>query len=38
MQGDRYGDVVTVGRKYITVRLDSGRKRRFMPADVRETA
>lgn len=30
MQGDRYGTVTKIGRKYLHVQMDSGRKRRFV--------
>ena len=30
MQGDRYGTVIKVGRKYLHVQMDSGRKLRFL--------
>lgn len=37
MMGDRYGEVVKVGRKYIHVRMDrSGRTLRFIPANLLE--
>ena len=35
MQGDRYGTVANIGTRWIEVQMDrSGRKRRFLPADV----
>lgn len=30
MQGDRYGTVTKIGRKYLHVQMNSGRKRRFV--------
>lgn len=30
MQGDRYGTISLVGRKWIHVQMDSGRKERFV--------
>lgn len=30
MQGDRYGTVTKIGRKWLYVRMDSGRNRRFL--------
>lgn len=35
MQGDRYGVVATIGRKYVHVRMDSGRVRKFTPDLIR---
>lgn len=35
MSGDRYGIVVSVGREYLTVRMDaSGRLRKFRPTNL----
>jgi hypothetical protein len=35
MQGDRFGTVVNIGSKWVEVEMDrSGRKRRFLPADL----
>lgn len=36
MQGQRYAEVVKVGRKVITVRTDAGRTYRVPPRDVLE--
>lgn len=34
MTGDRYGTVVKVGRKYLTVQMDRSGKRRKVPFDL----
>lgn len=35
MRGDRYGEIVAVGRKYIRVKMDrSGRTLRFVPENL----
>lgn len=38
MRGDRYGDVVKAGRKWVHVKMDhSGRTLRFSPDDITES-
>lgn len=35
MSGDRYGDVVTAGRRFVHVKMDrSGLTKRFLPDDL----
>jgi hypothetical protein len=34
MQGDRFGEVVKVGRKYVHVKMDSGKIRRFTTSNL----
>jgi hypothetical protein len=36
MRGDRYGEVVSLGRKYLKVRMDSGPTFKVDPRDVIE--
>jgi len=34
MRGDRYGIVLSIGRKYIHLRMDSGRRLRVAPTNI----
>jgi hypothetical protein len=38
MQGDRYGTVVKVGRRYVSVTLDSGRPWSTVPGNLAHMA
>jgi hypothetical protein len=35
MMGDRYGELIKIGRRYLHVRCDSGAVRRFPPSLVK---